>query len=589
MLNPYPLNAPRTLSMLAGMLFLAVTSAQARTIATHYLYNADGALTAIKKEENGNVTMTYVTWDDFVPDANDPTTGTVKPGNGTMDGFGPSPGAAQFEFDARNRLIDYQANGVDESYSYRADGMMASSSAAGDTRKFYYEDSANAQVTNIHQDGSDLWSAYLEGVRYLSDGTEQVLFQPRKDVACTYEAQGQKLQSYNYDAFGSQSQAPLQSTYDLHDNPFQYAGEYRDPMWGGVYLRARWYDPDLPVFLSRDPMANLNRYGYGGGNPIMHSDPSGMSFWRSLGKGLKKANDALNKGWWGHLDRFFLSPLMSALSIAADPKGFWNSIRHDKDGITAFLIAGVAVQVASWGLEGAGVSALVRNLSFKVRYATRLAIDNGLAIGQAVAAGADRGFQHFNWESAAESLELGVGGLGYSRGLVGEGFNEYTLRGADVAKMVENVGADKLLVFRQRTPLWTKIGITSPFTEKLKTSMYHETLVAVSKDYLATTEVSVYEGKGFIKRGSEGVNIKGKGQPIDVKAAFEKNTGGRFQFVGALDRTKAIMEKWESNPRNFPGEVEVKLNLPHTKSEYRLLRNNCHYHAQAVLKELGLW
>jgi RHS repeat-associated protein len=564
---------------------VTLPAAQAKTIATHYSYNADGALTAIKKEENGNVTMTYVTWDDFVPDANDPTTGTVKPGNGTMDGFGPSPGAAQFEFDARNRLIDYQANGVDESYSYRADGMMASSSAGGATRRFYYEDSQNAQVTNIYQDGSDLWSSYLEGVRYLSDGTEQVLFRPRKDVACTYEAQAQKLQSYTYDAFGSQSQAPLQSTYNLHDNPFQYSGEYRDPMWGGVYLRARWYQPDLPIFMSRDPMAHLNRYGYGGGNPIMHSDPSGMSFWRSLGKGLKKANDALNKGWWGHLDRFFLSPLMSALSIAADPKGFWNSIRHDKDGITAFLIAGVAVQVASWGLEGAGVSALVRNLSFKVRYATRLTIDSGLAIGQAVAAGADRGFRHFNWESAAESLELGVGGLLYSRGLVGEGFNQYTLRATDVAKMIENAADDKLLIFRARTPLATKIGITSPLTEKLKTSFYHESLVAVSKDYLATTEVTVENDVGYIKRWAEGARRPGVGKPIDAKAFFTEETPGRFQFVGELEKTKENIKKFGLNPLHFPSEPEPS----EYTSKYRVLRNNCHYHAQAVLKELGLW
>ncbi|MCP4630031.1 MAG: hypothetical protein GY850_41960 [bacterium] len=32
---------------------------------------------------------------------------------------------------------------------------------------------------------------------------------------------------------------------------FRYAGEYRDPLWGGYYLRARWYHPDLTTFIAR--------------------------------------------------------------------------------------------------------------------------------------------------------------------------------------------------------------------------------------------------------------------------------------------------------------------------------------------------
>ncbi|HEY0302115.1 MAG TPA: RHS repeat-associated core domain-containing protein, partial [Rhizomicrobium sp.] len=53
-------------------------------------------------------------------------------------------------------------------------------------------------------------------------------------------------------------------------NPFAYAGEYRDPIWGGPYLRARWYQPTLPSFVSSDPLsAKVNHYGYRGGNPVM--------------------------------------------------------------------------------------------------------------------------------------------------------------------------------------------------------------------------------------------------------------------------------------------------------------------------------
>ena len=43
-----------------------------------------------------------------------------------------------------------------------------------------------------------------------------------------------------------------------------------------------------------------------------------------------------------------------------------------------------------------------------------------------------------------------------------------------------------------------------------------------------------------------------------------------------------------ANPRNFPSENALKFEqLRDGKAEYKLLKNNCHSHAQAVLKELG--
>src|SRR5262249_38744529 len=53
----------------------------------------------------------------------------------------------------------------------------------------------------------------------------------------------------------------------------------QDPETGLTYLHARYYDPDVALFLSPDPLApqaGLNAYGYAGGNPITVSDPSGL-------------------------------------------------------------------------------------------------------------------------------------------------------------------------------------------------------------------------------------------------------------------------------------------------------------------------
>jgi len=60
-----------------------------------------------------------------------------------------------------------------------------------------------------------------------------------------------------------------------------YTGEYTDPS-GLVYLRARYMNPSLGVFLSKDPFAgwtqrvmSRNGYTYAEGNPVNFTDPSG--------------------------------------------------------------------------------------------------------------------------------------------------------------------------------------------------------------------------------------------------------------------------------------------------------------------------
>ncbi len=171
-------------------------------------------------------------------------------------------------------------------------------------------------------------------------------------MACTYDAANQTLQSYAYDAFGAPSAHDAPSgAYDLRDNPFRYGGEYRDPIWGGYYLRARWYDPDLPIFLSRDPAQHLNRYGYGNGNPVMNADPSGYG-----SGGLRRFLAGLNRGIGGHFARIFLAPLLGPLQIAAYPKQFWESVKTDKGGIDMFLVLGVVSEaaggIADWAYAG---------------------------------------------------------------------------------------------------------------------------------------------------------------------------------------------------------------------------------------------
>jgi RHS repeat-associated protein len=82
--------------------------------------------------------------------------------------------------------------------------------------------------------------------------------------------------AYTYDAFGAVRSHTGASTQ------WSFTGEQNDAN-GLEYLRARYYDPALGRFLSRDPFAglvavpqSLNRYAYVLNNPIRWVDPWGL-------------------------------------------------------------------------------------------------------------------------------------------------------------------------------------------------------------------------------------------------------------------------------------------------------------------------
>jgi RHS repeat-associated protein len=105
---------------------------------------------------------------------------------------------------------------------------------------------------------------------YLSDGLGST-----SDVV---ESDGDVANTYTYDVWGA-----IRSSSGSVANQFDFTGEQADhnANRGLVYLRARFYDPALGRFLSRDPLATVpgwrgQAYGYANGNPVIEADPSGL-------------------------------------------------------------------------------------------------------------------------------------------------------------------------------------------------------------------------------------------------------------------------------------------------------------------------
>ncbi|GFO72999.1 hypothetical protein BJAS_P4078 [Bathymodiolus japonicus methanotrophic gill symbiont] len=100
---------------------------------------------------------------------------------------------------------------------------------------------------------------------------------PGRNVTSTEDRLGKTRNRYKYGSFGEEV-----SSTEVHSNDFKYAGEQAESDTGLIYLRARYYDPEIGRFISRDPFSGYmsvpesqNMYAYAHNNPLKFIDPSG--------------------------------------------------------------------------------------------------------------------------------------------------------------------------------------------------------------------------------------------------------------------------------------------------------------------------
>jgi RHS repeat-associated protein len=124
--------------------------------------------------------------------------------------------------------------------------------------------------------GADLLAQYDSGTwaYHVNDGLGSV-----RQLA---DPIGQVVQGYSFSPFG----VPLGES---GGEPYGFTGEQWDASAGLVFLRARYMQPTLGVFLSRDPWMGYeqmpgtnNGFNYAMGNPINLSDPSGLYPWSGI-------------------------------------------------------------------------------------------------------------------------------------------------------------------------------------------------------------------------------------------------------------------------------------------------------------------
>ncbi|HKO51804.1 MAG TPA: RHS repeat-associated core domain-containing protein [Polyangiaceae bacterium] len=218
--------------------------------------------------------------------------------------------------------------------------------------------------------------------------------------------------SARYSAFGEAA-----VDVDGVSQPLRFAGQYWDPETGFHYNRARYYDPRLGAYLSRDPLSphGSNGYLYAQGDPINGSDPLGL-FWEDA-PGWVKTTATIAAG-------LAVGIAIGAAVIAAAPL---LGVAAGVAGVVAVIAGGIAGGAAAGGLDaamteggcvwcGIGKGAIIGGLAalpfaFLPASAGYLAFAGVGAVSGAIGYFADLGLNggDFSWGGLGGSMLLGAG------------------------------------------------------------------------------------------------------------------------------------------------------------------------------------
>ncbi len=192
-------------------------------------------------------------------------------------------GSATYLYDRANRLISATVGGSTSLYAYNGDGARLKQIVAGVVTAYTQDIASPLPVVVQAKTGTTITQyLYALGTRPLAQNGgawEYLLPDALGSVRQIVDANGNVTLAKFYEPYGT----VLTST-GTASSIFAYAGEQADTT-GLIYLRARYMNPRLGIFLARDPWSgdvlrpgSMNGWNYAGGNPIIRVDPSGRCY-----------------------------------------------------------------------------------------------------------------------------------------------------------------------------------------------------------------------------------------------------------------------------------------------------------------------
>ena len=187
-----------------------------------------------------------------------------------------SDGSNEYSWNARGQLTKI-SGATSAGFSYDPFGRRASKTLGGTTTELLY-DGPNPVQESV---GGSVTANVLTGLapdqvfsRTTGAGTSSYLTDRLGSTIALASSLGEVKTSYTYDPFGSATRSGEASS-----NPFQFTGRENDGS-GLYYSRARYYQPGVAEFISRDPSgmkgSGSNLYAYVAGDPVDFTDPTGL-------------------------------------------------------------------------------------------------------------------------------------------------------------------------------------------------------------------------------------------------------------------------------------------------------------------------
>nr|MBP3599128.1 DUF4474 domain-containing protein [Eubacterium sp.] len=200
-------------------------------------------------------------------------------------------------YDAFDQLTKTLTKNYKVSFTYDAEGLRTSKTVNSEKTVFVWD---GDQLVMELSKGGEVKKRYVRGNDLVyadkGEGTEKQFYVTNShgDVVQLLDETGSVAKTYEYDSFGNEVNPEKED-----ENPFRYCGEYYDKETEEIYLRARYYQPAVGRFLTRDTYTgenddplSLHLYTYCENDGVNYVDPSGnisiKNLWNKAKRTVKK-------------------------------------------------------------------------------------------------------------------------------------------------------------------------------------------------------------------------------------------------------------------------------------------------------------
>ena len=183
-------------------------------------------------------------------------------------------------YNALNQLTETLTKNYKVSFTYDAEGLRTGKTVNGEKTIYVWD---GDQVVMELSKGGAVQKRYIRGndLVYADKGenTEKTYYvtDMHGNVVQLLDESGNVTKTYEYDSFGNEVKPEKKD-----ENPYRYCGEYYDKETEEVYLRARYYEPSVGRFITRDTYTgesdeplSLHLYTYCANDGVNAWDPSG--------------------------------------------------------------------------------------------------------------------------------------------------------------------------------------------------------------------------------------------------------------------------------------------------------------------------